>query len=118
MPCDECHSTNSWLPTTRYSHTSGAYPGDHNSSVLCLNCHLSNTQVATWTSSTYRPDCAGCHVSDYEAKEHKKVDSPRIYYTVGELRDCAGSCHRYTDSSLTTIERTRNSKHDANDGGF
>ena len=51
--------------------------------------------------SGYKPDCAGCHAGDYEQNEHKKVDSPRIYYTVSELRNCAGACHEYTDSSMT-----------------
>jgi hypothetical protein len=46
------------------------------------------------------------------------VDSPRILYTVGELRNCAGSCHIYTDNTFTTIEKTRNGKHRASDGGF
>ena len=28
-------------------------------------------------------------------------------YTVSELRDCTGSCHVYTDSSMTTIKENR-----------
>jgi hypothetical protein len=30
---------------------------------------------------------------------------------VNELRDCTGSCHLYSDSSLTTIEERRNGEH-------
>jgi hypothetical protein len=37
---------------------------------------------------------------------------------VDELRDCAGSCHFYTDSSLTTIKDRRNSEHRSGDGDF
>ena len=113
MPLDEFLAY-----VVRYRHLSGEFPGDHNSGVVCLDCHPSNTQNATWTSSAYRPDCAGCHAGDFDTNEHKLVDSPRIYYTVGELRDCSGSCHRYTDSSRTTIESSKSGKHDANDGGW
>ena len=40
------------------------------------------------------------------------------YYTVGELRDCSGACHIYTDSSLSTISDRRNGNHRVSDGGF
>ena len=118
VQCDECHSTSGWIPASTYRHSSGTYPGDHNSSVRCVDCHRSNSQTVTWQSSSYRPDCAGCHAGDYEQNEHKKVDSPRIYYTVSELRNCAGACHEYTNSSMSTISRSRNSEHRVSGGGF
>jgi len=101
-----------------FRHTSSNYPGDHNSSVTCRDCHGGNTEAATWTSATYRPDCAGCHANDYDAGEHRKTQSPSTNYTVSELRDCSGPCHTYTDSSLTTIANRRDSEHRARDGDF
>ncbi|MBE9531309.1 MAG: hypothetical protein IME98_00720 [Proteobacteria bacterium] len=86
--------------------------------MLWVDCHASNTQTATWPYSGYKPECAGCHANDYEVTEHKKVDSPRLYYQVSELRNCAGSCHRYTDNTFSTIERSRNSEHKTSDGSF
>ena len=51
--------------------------------------------------------------------EHKKYDSPStVYYSVSELRDCAGACHEYTDNTLTTIKENRNGEHRATDGDF
>jgi hypothetical protein len=46
------------------------------------------------------------------------VNSPRQYYTVGELKNCAGTCHEYTDSSMTTIYDFENSEHRVSDGSF
>jgi hypothetical protein len=74
--------------------------------------------VVTWSFPSYAPDCAACHANDFRPDEHKKVDTPRILYTVGELRDCAGSCHTYTDPSLTTIAETESGEHSVNRGGW
>jgi hypothetical protein len=111
LQCDECHRTTAWVPMLRYRHSSGDYPGDHSSGVRCTSCHQSNTESVTWPFSAYRPDCAGCHANDFENDEHKKVDGPRILYTVSELRDCTGACHQYTDSSFSTIEKSRTGEH-------
>jgi hypothetical protein len=107
-----------WTPI-RFTHTSAAYPGDHRASVTCLNCHTTNSQTATWTSATYKPDCAGCHANRFKPGPHKKYETPTtVTYTVSELRDCSGACHVYTDSSLTTIKTNRNSHHRPSDGGW
>jgi hypothetical protein len=37
---------------------------------------------------------------------------------VSELKNCAGSCHTYTNSTFTTIQRTRTGQHRSTDGGF
>ncbi len=117
VPCEECHSTAGWRPILRYRHT-GAYPGDHGSSLVCLACHKTNTQTPTWTYGTYKPDCAGCHAGSFKPGEHQKTASPAVNYTVSELRNCAGACHEYTDSSMTTIRRSRTGEHRVTDGGF
>ena len=37
-----------------------------------------------------------------------KVASPKILYTVSELKNCAGSCHVYTNATLTTSKQRSN----------
>ena len=116
--CDDCHTTNNWIFSS-YSHATGNYP-DHGTGRLdCIECHTSNNQVIPWPSAAYQPDCAACHAGDYDMNAHKKYDNPStVYYSVSELRDCAGSCHEYTDNTLTTIKENRNSEHRATDGSF
>jgi len=117
LSCDECHSTSGWKPV-RFRHSLGGYPGDHRSSVGCVDCHRGNSQTVTWRYSSYKPECAGCHAGKFEADEHKKVKNPRILYSAGELRDCAGSCHTYTDSSMRTIEKRKSGHHSTKRGGW
>jgi hypothetical protein len=115
--CDACHRTTAWTPVLAYSHTSPFYTA-HNSGVTCRSCHIGNTETIAWLFAAYKPDCAGCHASKFKAGSHKKVDSPQILYTVAELRNCSGSCHTYTDSTLTTILKARSGQHRPTDGGF
>jgi hypothetical protein len=117
LQCDDCHNTTGWLPID-FRHTSGEYPGDHQGNPLCTACHLSNSQTAIWTAPAYRPDCAGCHVNDYKPGPHKKSENPDAEYSVSDLRDCTGSCHIYTDSSMTTIKKSRSGEHRVSDGDF
>jgi hypothetical protein len=114
--CDACHGTTAWIPAT-YTHLTPAYK-PHGASVTCLACHKANTEVATWTFAAYKPDCAGCHAGNFKQGPHKKVESPLIYYTVAELKDCSGSCHVYTNSTFTTILKARSGKHRSTAGGF
>ncbi len=116
LQCDECHNTTNWL-TINFSHNSASYPGDHNSSVTCIQCHQSNSQTVIWTSATYKPDCAGCHANNYVRDKHDKYP-PNATYSVSELRDCSGPCHEYTDSTMTTIDKTNNNQHNVRDGAF
>jgi hypothetical protein len=117
LQCDQCHNTSSWSGIV-FRHSSADYPGDHISSVGCTDCHQTNSQTATWTAPAYQPDCAGCHASRYKPGPHKKYESPDTFYTVSELRDCAGACHMYTDSSLTKIKESRSGRHRTNSGEF
>ncbi|MCI0505668.1 MAG: hypothetical protein L0Z73_06105 [Gammaproteobacteria bacterium] len=108
--CNACHVTTTWT-TARYLHSGGDYPGDHNSTVRCIDCHTANSEIATWPSPVYRPDCAGCHESDYKIDSHKHlVNGVTVNYTVSELRNCAGSCHK--EDKLVT------QKHRVTDGGW
>jgi hypothetical protein len=117
LSCESCHSTTRWSPIS-FTHSSPNYPTGHRSRLECTSCHRSNSQLAPWTFPAYQPDCAGCHANDFKSEPHKKVDTPRVLYTVSELRDCTGSCHIYTNASLTTIKERRNSEHRASEGEF
>lgn len=115
--CDACHTTTAWIPTLAYVHASPAYR-QHSAGVTCRACHTTNNEVIPWKFAAYKPDCAGCHADRFKPDAHKKVESPTILYTVSELRDCSGSCHQYTDSTFTTIRRTRSGQHRPTSGGF
>ncbi|MBV1930934.1 MAG: hypothetical protein KUG71_04385, partial [Porticoccaceae bacterium] len=117
VQCDECHNTNNWF-NIDFTHSSAIFPGDHRSNVTCLDCHTTNNEIPTWTTAGFKPDCAGCHSNDYKSGPHKKHENPDVKYTVSELRDCAGACHTYEDSSLTTIKENRNGEHRTTDGDF
>jgi hypothetical protein len=111
--CDDCHRTTGWERVS-YSHSSGAFPSGHSNGLDCTDCHRSNSANAAFTTPAYRPDCAGCHANDFEADEHKKYKNPTtVFYRVDELRDCAGSCHEYTDATLTKIKKRRSGEHRA-----
>jgi hypothetical protein len=115
--CDTCHRTTAWTPVSTYTHTSPYYKA-HRSSVICTDCHTTNNEVIAWPFGAYAPDCAGCHAARFKPDSHKKVDSPTILYTVGELKNCSGSCHQYTDSTFTQIKQSRSGEHHATDGDF
>jgi hypothetical protein len=105
--CDVCHTTTAWLPHI-YMHAGLPYePLDHRGNLACTECHQANSEVVQWPAPAYQPDCAGCHANDFRTGPHKKHENPDRSYTVSELRDCTGSCHVYTDSSMTTIKENR-----------
>jgi len=117
VDCGECHNTSTW-GSVQFTHSSPSYPGDHARSVGCTDCHRSNSQAVTWEFGSYRPDCAGCHADDYRPGEHKKTESPETRYDVGELRDCSGACHLYTDTTMTQIRRSRSGEHRTRSGDW
>ena len=117
IDCFECHGTQNWT-AIHFVHRSPSYPGDHSRGVACNDCHQSNSEQATWTAPNYEPDCAGCHVGDYKSGPHKKTENPDTKYSVGELRDCTGACHIYTDQTLTTIKKSRSGEHRVNRGDW
>jgi hypothetical protein len=98
------------VPATAYTHVSPWYKA-HSAGVTCASCHKTNNEVISWQFAAYKPNCAGCHAGTFKPDSHKKVDTPKILYTVGELKDCSGACHEYTNSTFTTIKTTRSSHH-------
>jgi hypothetical protein len=102
---------------TSYSHLSPAFIR-HNSGVSCVTCHKTNSEVTVWKSAGYKPDCAGCHASSFKPEVHVKVDSPKLLYTVSELKNCTAACHVYATPSLTTVKKSIPFRHRSTDGGF
>jgi hypothetical protein len=114
--CTRCHTTTSWSRII-FTHSSIA---DHNSSVSCTDCHIGNNYaLSPWQFPGYAPDCAACHADDYKQDSHKKTEQPNtIFYTVDQLRDCAGSCHLYENDSFTNIKDARSGEHQINASQF
>jgi hypothetical protein len=74
-----------------------------------VSCHTTSADAIPWRTPAYANSCAGCHTGNYKAGPHTKYNSPtKTLYTVGELRNCSGACHVYTNSTLTTIATRRN----------
>jgi hypothetical protein len=90
--CGVCHSPVAWLPAD-YRHTGLTYePQDHRDNFACTECHQNNSDVVSWSSPGYQPNCAGCHANDYKAGVDKHNGLTRD-------QNCASSgCHRISDS--------------------
>ena len=118
LDCAVCHTYPDWSVLS-FHHTSTAYPGDHRAALTCNACHTTNTQQVVYAASADAGTCAGCHARDYVATKHPKIASGRITYTVGELANCSGACHVYSDATLTTIVKSQpGPKHRVTDGAF
>lgn len=95
LECDECHSTINWSISAGDGHDHAFFSIEHNREILCNRCHTTfNAAGVIWRSPQYQPDCAGCHAGNYKQDSHKKFADSDETYTVDELRDCAGSCHK------------------------
>ena len=106
LPCETCHTTVSFIPDI-YRHDSSDYP-NHPSDPTCIKCHGGNNSTVTW-NTTYAPDCAACHESDFNNVPHKKVDGVSNY-TVAELQDCTNStCHELNPD--LSIKQTHAPRH-------
>lgn len=118
LQCDECHRTTGW-GNANYTHSSGAFPAGHSTGLDCTDCHRSNSASAAYTHPAYRPDCAGCHANEFRPDKHKKYEKPSTgFNSVGELRDCTGACHLYSDATMTTIKKRRSGEHRAGRGDW
>jgi len=111
-----CHTTTAWIPTTKYTHTSPAYPGTHSRALACTDCHTTNSQTVPYRNAAYAPNCAGCHAANFKPDSHPKYGNVR--YTVAELRDCTGACHEYTDATLSKIKNNNSSHHRVSSSSF
>lgn len=89
--CDECHNNRSWQPA-RYDHS--FFTIEHSGDVDCSRCHTGNNESVSWARVDLQPYCAGCHAGNYKQDSHKKFANSDVTYTVDELKDCAGACHK------------------------
>ena len=86
--CDTCHYVTGWGAVKSYLHDSPNYPGEHTGVTLgCYSCHRERTVSLGWVASGYYPDCAACHVNDYDNGSHEGL-------TVNDIPDCSGTCHK------------------------
>lgn len=102
--CDECHTTDAWAPTN-FSHdptniNQDDYPGDHNESLSCDECHgnsIDNPFVYPLTSDKYAPFCAACHAGDFKRKG-KHIGGENG--TIEQNKNCSDGgkgCHKVDD---------------------
>ncbi|MCP5193520.1 MAG: hypothetical protein H6987_10670, partial [Pseudomonadales bacterium] len=117
LDCSSCHTVSGWSPEI-FRHSSPGYPGQHARNLGCTDCHTTNAQAIPWRFGAYASSCAGCHAGDFKPGPHKKHENPDVSYNVSELRNCAGACHVYTNSSLTTIKDSRFGEHRVGDRDF
>ncbi|HEX8778661.1 MAG TPA: hypothetical protein VF738_11145, partial [Rhodanobacter sp.] len=106
LDCSSCHSYPLWS-AVRFVHTGASYPGDHRGALTCASCHTTNAERVVYAAPAYAGSCAGCHAKEYVAAKHPKIAGGRVSYTVGELANCSGACHVYSDTTLTTIARSQ-----------
>ena len=102
--CATCHTYPDWT-VAHFVHGSAAYPGDHRAALTCVSCHASNTDQIPWLSPGDAGSCAGCHAKDFKPELHSKT-SGGLKYQAGELRNCAGACHVYSDLTLGTVVKS------------
>ena len=135
--CEACHSVSGWTPTKPYSHSSLLY-SNHSGNPACTLCHIGSPPsqpivgaphkgsaaykgaVSTFSGAAQgTKSCAWCHSQQFKAGSHKKTQSPTtVLYTVGELVDCSGACHEYTNNTFATVKTNRTGHHHSTDGGW
>lgn len=110
--CNYCHLTTGSWNTIQFVHSSASYPGDHTVIARdnCVACHTSNSEVVNWPFAAYQPDCAGCHANKWPGGDKHKhlVNGATVLYTLAELANCAGSCHKEAEF-ISQHHRTTNS---------
>ena len=103
LDCATCHAYPDWS-VVRFTHVAAAYPGDHRVASTCVACHTTDTDGIAYASPANSGTCAGCHAKDFKPEAHPKTVKG-VNYTASELRNCGGSCHLYSDSTLDTVAR-------------
>ena len=115
--CQTCHTYPDWNAVS-YRHTSAQYPGQHRSALTCEQCHTTNSEHLVFASSAEAGTCGGCHAKQFKPEVHPKTVKGQLY-SAGELADCTGACHVYTDSTRATVARSvRSPYHRVTDGSF
>ena len=102
--CSTCHSYPDWS-VINFKHPSAAWPGDHRVTLGCVACHASNSDQIPYAFAAGAATCSGCHAKNFKADAHPKTSKGETY-SAGELANCTGACHVYSDSSRTTVVKS------------
>ena len=105
LDCSTCHSYPDWA-TWHFLHSSAAFPGQHRAALVCAACHTSNSEQIPWPAPAYAGSCGGCHAARYQPAMHPRT-TDGLLYTIGELHDCTGACHVYSDATQRTVVRSQ-----------
>lgn len=102
--CISCHSYPDW-EVTHFAHSSAAYPGAHRAALACTSCHTALSEQISYAAPAYAGSCAACHANAFKPAAHPKTLRGDTY-SVGELANCTGACHVYSDRSQSKIARS------------
>jgi len=115
--CTACHSYPDWN-AINFRHAATQYPGQHHVALTCDQCHVANSEHVVYAAPADAGTCGGCHARDFKADAHPKTSKGQLY-SAGELADCTGACHVYSDSTRATITRSvRGPYHRVTDATF
>jgi hypothetical protein len=102
--CATCHAYPDWSVIS-FRHTATLYPGQHHAALSCEQCHATNSEQVVYVAPAKASTCGGCHARDFKATAHPQTVKGQLY-GAGELANCTGACHVYSDSTRTTITRS------------
>jgi hypothetical protein len=103
--CSTCHTYPDWS-VIGFSHASAAWPGQHRNPLTCVACHTSNSDAIAYLFAASAGTCGGCHSKDFKPEAHPKFLKGETY-TAGELANCSGACHIYSDSTRSSLSRSQ-----------
>ncbi|MBS0365036.1 MAG: hypothetical protein JSR67_04330 [Proteobacteria bacterium] len=116
LDCSSCHNFPDWS-VIHFHHRASAYPGEHRKALTCVSCHTGNTEQVPYQAAAYAGACGGCHARDFVAAKHPKFKGQD--YSVGELANCTGACHVYSNAALTTVLKSQpGPRHRVGNAGF
>ncbi|MBV9913874.1 MAG: hypothetical protein JOZ93_14930, partial [Sinobacteraceae bacterium] len=115
--CASCHTPVAWSAVS-YRHVSSVFPGAHRAALSCASCHKTGSEQVTYLAPANAGSCGGCHARDFKPAAHPKT-SKGLFYTAGELSNCSGACHIYSDSTQTAVVRSQpGPRHRVSDATF
>ena len=117
-PCETCHVKSTWTAVT-FQHSSARFPAGHTAKLACTSCHTTGSEALAASNPAFTGTCAACHATAYKPERHVKSLAPAPqFYTLSDLRDCAGACHIYADPTQRVIKTRRNAYHRASGTAF
>lgn len=107
--CATCHTYPDWNTVT-FRHATAQYPGQHRATLTCIQCHKSGSEQVVYAAPAQAGKCGSCHVNDFKADAHPMTQKGQLY-TAGELADCTGACHVYSDATRASVTRSLRGPH-------